>query len=154
MELTIELLREAGARLPAKIGQTIGIVGGIVIGQAAVQAGLDEKYFDHCRGILGDSIVCHSELCHERFDSAYSLRIDFISRCLGDARADYRSRFDRNPSVRADQLERLVSNTVSTDAMVRLEGTFIRGPFRTLKESRSETMSQEDPQHKMNKQRR
>ncbi|RAP77660.1 spore germination protein [Paenibacillus montanisoli] len=40
MELTIELLREAGARLPSKIGQTIGIVGGIVIGQAAVQAGL------------------------------------------------------------------------------------------------------------------
>lgn len=39
MELTIELLREAGARLPSKIGQTIGIVGGIVIGQAAVQAG-------------------------------------------------------------------------------------------------------------------
>ncbi|WP_240547750.1 spore germination protein [Paenibacillus lignilyticus] len=40
MELTIELLREAGARLPTKIGQTIGIVGGIVIGQAGVQAGL------------------------------------------------------------------------------------------------------------------
>ncbi|WP_235941337.1 spore germination protein [Paenibacillus puerhi] len=40
MEATIELLREAGARLPSKIGQTIGIVGGIVIGQAAVQAGL------------------------------------------------------------------------------------------------------------------
>ncbi|MFV8830344.1 spore germination protein [Alkalihalobacterium sp. APHAB7] len=40
MEFTIELLREAGARLPSKIGQTIGIVGGIVIGQAAVEAGL------------------------------------------------------------------------------------------------------------------
>jgi hypothetical protein len=40
METTIELLREAGARLPTKIGQTIGIVGGIVIGQAAVQAGI------------------------------------------------------------------------------------------------------------------
>lgn len=40
LEATIELLREAGARLPTKIGQTIGIVGGIVIGQAAVQAGL------------------------------------------------------------------------------------------------------------------
>ncbi|WP_270181514.1 spore germination protein [Alkalihalobacillus sp. CinArs1] len=39
MEITLELLREAGARLPTKIGQTIGIVGGIVIGQAAVQAG-------------------------------------------------------------------------------------------------------------------
>jgi spore germination protein len=40
MELTLELLREAGIRLPGPIGQTIGIVGGLVIGQAAVQAGL------------------------------------------------------------------------------------------------------------------
>jgi hypothetical protein len=39
LEFVIELLREAGARLPTKVGQTMGIVGGIVIGQAAVQAG-------------------------------------------------------------------------------------------------------------------
>ncbi|RYM02132.1 spore germination protein [Sporolactobacillus sp. THM7-7] len=40
LEVMIELLREAGARLPTKVGQTIGIVGGIVIGTASVQAGL------------------------------------------------------------------------------------------------------------------
>ncbi|WP_232463481.1 spore germination protein [Tumebacillus avium] len=40
IELTIEVLREAGARMPSKIGQTLGIVGGIVIGTAAVEAGL------------------------------------------------------------------------------------------------------------------
>ncbi len=40
LELTIELLREAGARLPTKVGQTIGIVGGIVIGTASVEAGI------------------------------------------------------------------------------------------------------------------
>ncbi|NLY42763.1 MAG: spore germination protein [Clostridiaceae bacterium] len=40
MEITIELLREAGARLPKPIGQTIGIVGGIIIGDAAVRAGI------------------------------------------------------------------------------------------------------------------
>ncbi|MFY4776762.1 spore germination protein [Metabacillus sp. RGM 3146] len=40
LELSIELLREAGARLPTKVGQTIGIVGGIVIGTASVDAGL------------------------------------------------------------------------------------------------------------------
>ncbi|KGX83281.1 spore germination protein [Pontibacillus marinus] len=39
LELLIELLREAGARLPTKVGQTMGIVGGIVLGQAAVKAG-------------------------------------------------------------------------------------------------------------------
>ncbi len=40
MELTFELLREAGIRLPNPIASTIGIVGGIIIGQAAVSAGL------------------------------------------------------------------------------------------------------------------
>ena len=40
MEVTLEMMREAGVRLPAPVGQTIGIVGGIVIGQAIVQAGL------------------------------------------------------------------------------------------------------------------
>lgn len=40
IEFMIELLREAGARLPTKVGQTMGIVGGIVIGEAAVQAGI------------------------------------------------------------------------------------------------------------------
>lgn len=32
LELVIELLREAGARLPTKVGQTIGIVGGLLLG--------------------------------------------------------------------------------------------------------------------------
>jgi len=40
MELTIELLREAGMRLPSPIGQSIGIVGGLVIGDAVVRVGL------------------------------------------------------------------------------------------------------------------
>ncbi|WP_110928563.1 spore germination protein [Bacillus massiliglaciei] len=39
LEGTIELLREASVRLPTKVGTTIGTVGGIVIGTAAVQAG-------------------------------------------------------------------------------------------------------------------
>ena len=40
MIVTIELIREAGIRLPSPIGQTIGIVGGIIIGEAVVTAGL------------------------------------------------------------------------------------------------------------------
>ena len=40
MEITLQLLREAGVRLPRPIGSTIGIVGGLVIGQAAVSAGI------------------------------------------------------------------------------------------------------------------
>ncbi|MEK5237475.1 spore germination protein [Paenibacillus sp. FSL L8-0470] len=40
LELIFELLREAGLRLPSRVGQTIGIVGGLVIGDAIVKAGL------------------------------------------------------------------------------------------------------------------
>lgn len=40
MEITLDLLREAGVRLPKPIGSTIGVVGGLVIGQAAVSAGI------------------------------------------------------------------------------------------------------------------
>jgi spore germination protein len=40
MVVTLELLQEAGIRLPTPIGQTIGIVGGLVLGQAAVQASI------------------------------------------------------------------------------------------------------------------
>ncbi|WP_077324429.1 spore germination protein [Virgibacillus siamensis] len=40
MALTMEMLREASVRLPKAIGQTIGIIGGLVIGEAAVNAGI------------------------------------------------------------------------------------------------------------------
>ncbi|MDS1030286.1 spore germination protein [Bacillota bacterium LX-D] len=40
MELAFELFREAGARLPKPVGQTVGIVGGIIVGDAAVSANL------------------------------------------------------------------------------------------------------------------
>lgn len=40
LELSFELLREAGVRMPGTIGNTIGIVGGLIIGQAAVSANL------------------------------------------------------------------------------------------------------------------
>lgn len=40
MEITFEALREAGIRLPKQVGAAVSIVGALVIGQAAVQAGL------------------------------------------------------------------------------------------------------------------
>ncbi len=44
LELAFELLREAGLRLPKIIGQAVTIVGVIIIGQAAVQAGLVSQF--------------------------------------------------------------------------------------------------------------
>lgn len=40
MEMTFEIIREAGVRMPRVIGPAISIVGALVLGQAAVQAGL------------------------------------------------------------------------------------------------------------------
>ncbi|WP_245631912.1 spore germination protein [Alicyclobacillus ferrooxydans] len=40
METAFELMREAGLRMPRPIGQAVSIVGSLIIGQAAVQAGL------------------------------------------------------------------------------------------------------------------
>ncbi|NNV07852.1 spore germination protein [Geobacillus sp. C56-T2] len=39
MEVTFEVLREAGVRLPRAVGQAVSIVGALVIGQASVEAG-------------------------------------------------------------------------------------------------------------------
>ncbi len=40
MEIVFELMREAGLRMPKPVGQAVSIVGSLVIGQAAVQAGI------------------------------------------------------------------------------------------------------------------
>ncbi|MNV21212.1 Spore germination protein A1 [compost metagenome] len=40
MEITFEVIREAGVRMPRAIGPAISIVGALVLGQAAVQAGI------------------------------------------------------------------------------------------------------------------
>ena len=38
MDFSFELIREAGIRMPGPIGSTLGIVGGLILGQAAVSA--------------------------------------------------------------------------------------------------------------------
>ncbi|TBL74636.1 spore germination protein [Paenibacillus thalictri] len=40
MLLLFELFREAGMRLPSTFGQTLSVVGGLIIGQAAISAGI------------------------------------------------------------------------------------------------------------------
>ncbi|MGO4696888.1 spore germination protein [Paenibacillus sp. 2TAB26] len=40
LELMFEIIREAGVRIPSVIGPTIGIVGALILGQAAVQANI------------------------------------------------------------------------------------------------------------------
>ncbi|MCA0755438.1 spore germination protein [Paenibacillus sp. N4] len=40
MLTTFELFREAGVRLPRPVGQTVSVVGGLIVGDAAIRAGL------------------------------------------------------------------------------------------------------------------
>ncbi len=40
MEISFELIREAGIRVPSPLGSTISLVGGIILGDAAVSAGI------------------------------------------------------------------------------------------------------------------
>ncbi|HNR04293.1 MAG TPA: spore germination protein [Bacillota bacterium] len=40
MEFTVEILREAGIRLPTSVAGTLGIVGGIILGDAAIRSNL------------------------------------------------------------------------------------------------------------------
>ena len=40
MEISFELIREGGLRIPSAIGPTIGIVGALILGQAAVEASI------------------------------------------------------------------------------------------------------------------
>jgi spore germination protein len=52
MEFTVQMIREASIRLPTYIGATIGVVGGIIIGQAAVSAGIVSNLFIIVVGIM------------------------------------------------------------------------------------------------------
>ncbi|MCK4257620.1 MAG: spore germination protein [Halanaerobiales bacterium] len=69
MELVIELVREASIRLPGSIGQVIGIVGALVIGQAAVEAKLASPIL-----IIIIAISAVSSYIVPQFSTSYSLR--------------------------------------------------------------------------------
>lgn len=75
MELAFEALREAGIRLPSAIGSTLGIVGGIIIGQAAVDAGLVSPMVVIIVALTG---ICSFAVPNISLTSAYRLVKYFI----------------------------------------------------------------------------
>ncbi|MCA1062791.1 spore germination protein [Rossellomorea sp. AcN35-11] len=70
MEITLEILREAGIRLPKTIGQTVSIVGALVIGQAAVEAGFVSPAM-----VIVVSITAISNFIIPSYNIAISIRI-------------------------------------------------------------------------------
>lgn len=83
MEMAFELLREAGVRLPGTMGNTIGIVGGLIIGQAAVDANLVSPIVVI---VVAFTALCSFSIPNEEF--AFSFRLlkflfIFLSAWLG-----------------------------------------------------------------------
>lgn len=70
MELSFELLREAGVRLPGPMGNTIGIVGGIIVGQAAVEANLVSPIVVI---VVALTALCSFAIPNEEFATAFRL---------------------------------------------------------------------------------
>lgn len=70
MEVSFELLREAGVRLPGAMGNTIGIVGGLIIGQAAVEANLVSPIVVI---VIAFTALCSFAIPNEEFASAFRL---------------------------------------------------------------------------------
>lgn len=79
MEIAFELLREAGVRLPGAMGNTIGIVGGLIIGQAAVEANIVSPIVVI---VVAFTALCSFAIPNEEFASAFRiLKFGFIFLC-------------------------------------------------------------------------
>ncbi|MFJ8261190.1 spore germination protein [Rummeliibacillus sp. NPDC094406] len=70
MEVTFEILREAGLRMPRSIGSAMSIVGAFVIGTAAVEAGIISAAM-----VIVVSITAISSFVSPTYDFAISARI-------------------------------------------------------------------------------
>jgi spore germination protein KA len=79
MEITFEILREAGIRLPKTIGAAVSIVGGLVLGTAAVEAGLVAQ-----GTVIAVSLTAIASFSTPAFNMAISARlIRFVLLILG-----------------------------------------------------------------------
>ncbi|MDF2649537.1 MAG: spore germination protein [Paenibacillus sp.] len=70
MEGSFEVLREAGVRMPRAVGQAVSIVGALVLGQAAVQAGIVSAAM-----VIVVSITGIASFSTPSFDFAMSVRL-------------------------------------------------------------------------------
>ncbi|MFC4076458.1 spore germination protein [Salinithrix halophila] len=70
MEISVEILREASIRLPGPIGPTIGIVGALVIGDAAVSAGLVSPLM-----VIVVGLTTISSYANPNYNAAISIRL-------------------------------------------------------------------------------
>lgn len=70
LQVAFELLSEAGIRLPSPLGNTIGIVGGLIIGEAAVSANLVSSMVVI---VVAFTAIASFTIPNETFSSAFRL---------------------------------------------------------------------------------
>ncbi|MFZ3591734.1 spore germination protein [Bacillus sp. DJP31] len=70
MEFSFEIMREAGLRMPKPVGQAVSIVGSLVIGQAAVQAGVASPFM-----VIIVAITGISSFVIPNYSASYSIRL-------------------------------------------------------------------------------
>lgn len=76
MEVVIEFIRESAIRLPSYIGITIGVTGGIILGQATVQAGIVSNVFLIVIGVT--ALASYVTPSHDMAIAIRVLRITFM----------------------------------------------------------------------------
>ena len=88
MELSFEIIREAGVRVPSPLGSTVGIVGALVLGQAAVQADIVSPILIiiiAITGITSFSVPDYALSFHLRINRFIYILLGFFSGFLGIA---------------------------------------------------------------------
>ncbi|WP_245236997.1 spore germination protein, partial [Paenibacillus ihuae] len=70
LEVSIEILREAGIRLPKPVGPAMGIVGGLIIGDAAVNAGIVSPFL-----VIVVAVTAISSFSIPMYSAGITLRI-------------------------------------------------------------------------------
>ncbi|MED2972016.1 spore germination protein [Fictibacillus sp. B-59209] len=144
LELSIELLREAGARLPSKVGQTIGIVGGIVIGTAAVQAGLTSNVLLIIVALA--ALASFTTPVYQMSNTIRLIRFPFLvfAQFWGLLGVSICFAFVMGHMLRLTSLGRPYMAPLYPLRMVDLKDAFIRLPFN-LQKSRPMQMRPADP---------
>lgn len=70
MEIAFELMQEAGLRMPKPVGQAVSIVGSLVIGQAAVQAGIVSPFM-----VILVAITGIASFAIPNYSASFSIRL-------------------------------------------------------------------------------
>ncbi len=132
MELSFELLREASTRLPATLGPTVGIVGGLVIGQTAVQAGIVSNIM-----VVIVGITAIATFVVPTYDIGLLLRLSrfgamILSAIFGIAGLAIYACIGVSYALSLESLGQPYLQPVMPFRFSEMKDTFIRAPFKYL----------------------